>query len=180
MSDDYSGMEVDLGSVEDRSTFLFEGAFSIPTPEGGEAHVAAVTTVEVARSGERYELKAHIGGHVRAECHRCCAPFDLPVEASFDLVLNRGERVARFPDGSEEEDFVVIPATGEARYDVFPRVREAFILEIPIRLLCREDCRGVCRKCGADLNAGDCECRGEGGDPRWGTLKKFLNGENKT
>jgi uncharacterized protein len=180
MNDDCSGMEVNLGCVEDQSTFSFGNSFAIPTPEGGTSEVTTATTVEVVRSGARYELKALIKGDVQAECHRCLAPFHLPVEAAFDLVLNRGERVARFPEGVEEEDFVTIPATGEARYDIFPRVREALILEIPIKLLCREDCKGVCRKCGADLNAGDCACGGAPGDPRWGTLRKFLNGESKT
>jgi uncharacterized protein len=180
MNDDYFGMEVNLGCVEDRSTVSFDTTFDIPTPEGGKSEVTAVTTVAVVRSGTRYELRAFIKGDVQAQCHRCLAPFHLPMEAAFDLVLNRGERAVPSPEGVEEEDFVAIPATGKGLYDIFPRVRETVILEIPIKLLCRDECKGVCRKCGADLNSGDCGCGGRGNDPRWGTLRKFLNGESKT
>jgi uncharacterized protein len=94
-------------------------------------------------------------------------------------VLHRGER-ATLPESVEEDDFVTIPVAGEGIYDLFPRVREALILEIPIKLLCREDCKGVCRTCGANLNSGDCGCSSEAGDPRWGALKNFLNGDDKT
>ena len=173
-------MEVNLGCVEDRSTVVFDRTFAIPTPEGGTSRVTVAATVDIVRLGARYELGAFIKGDVQAECHRCLAPFHLPMEAVFNLILDRGERVSPSLEGVEEEDFVVIPATGEARYDIFPRVREAVILEIPIRLLCREDCRGVCMKCGANLNEGECGCAGGGGDPRWGSLRKFLNGESKT
>jgi uncharacterized protein len=180
MNEEHSGMEVDLGRVEDRATLSFDKTFDIPTPEGDSADVTAHVTVDVVRSGGRYELSALVTGMVRAHCHRCLASFDLPVTTAFDLVVNRGERTAEPPEGIEEEDFITIPMTGEGRYDIFPRVREALILEIPIKLLCREDCKGVCRGCGANLNVVDCGCEAEAGDPRWDTLKKFLNDEDKT
>lgn len=179
MNDDASAMQIDLGRVENRSTFSFERTFDLPSPEGGEATCAASVTVEVARSGSRYDIKAHGVGEVRAECHRCLEPFTMTVEVDFPLVLHRGDRVPP-PEGLEEDDFATIPLVGEALYDIFPRVREALILEIPIKLLCREDCKGVCRKCGANLNAADCACGPEPADPRWGALRKPLNGENKT
>jgi uncharacterized protein len=103
----------------------------------------------------------------------------MPVDVSIKLIIQLGER-SELPEGMEEEDFVVIPATGEARYDLFPRVREELILDMPIKLLCREDCKGLCSKCGADLNEGACGCPGAPVDRRWGPLRNLLNGENKT
>lgn len=171
-------MELDLGRVEDRLTFSFERTFDLPTPEGANAACHAVATVDVSRSAERYDVKARVAGEIRAECHRCLEDFSMPIEAIFGLVIHRGEGVK--PPPEMEEDLVSIPARGEERYDIFPRVREELILEIPIKLLCREDCRGVCVRCGANLNAGACGCGGGTDDPRWGALKKFLNGESKT
>ena len=179
MKDTVFAMEIDLGRVEDRSTFSFDRTFDLPTPEGGEASCAVAVTADVTRAESRYTIETRVKGEIRANCHRCLAHFAMPVEVAFDLVLNRGEG-GRPPEGVEEDDFVAIPAQGEARYDLLPRVREALILEIPIKLLCREDCKGVCAKCGGDLNEGDCGCGPVPGDPRWGALKRFLNGESKT
>jgi uncharacterized protein len=179
MKDTVSAMEIDLGRVEDRSTFSFDGTLDVPIPGGGEGSCAVVVTTGVTRSLSRYNVETRVKGEIRAECHRCLGTFAMPVEIVFDVVLSRGEGVLP-PEGIEEDDFVAIPATGEARYDILPRVREALVLEIPIKLLCREDCKGACAKCGANLNEGECGCGSVPGDPRWGALKNFLNGENKT
>jgi uncharacterized protein len=179
MNDDTGPMELDLGRVETRSTFSFDGTFDLPTPEGGSAACTVAVSAAVTRSAGSFTVEAHVKGSIRAECHRCLGFSELPVDTSFTFILNRaGESPP--PDGVEEDDIVPIPITGETAFDLYPRVREALILEIPIKLLCREDCRGVCRKCGANLNEGECGCDPGIGDPRWGALKKFLNGENKT
>lgn len=179
MIDETTGMELDLGRIEDRETFSFERRFPIPTLEGGSAECQTSVTAVVTKMGSRYEVAAEVTGETRAECHRCLEQFSMPVKASIRLVIQLGEAGER-PESSEEEDFVVIPATGEARYDLFPRVREELILDMPIKLLCREDCKGLCGSCGADLNKGACGCPGELVDRRWGPLKNLLNGENKS
>jgi uncharacterized protein len=179
MNDDADSMKLDLDRVETRLSFSFERTFELPMPDVGTASCAAAVEAVVARSANRYTVDARVMGNVRAECHRCLAPFEMPVDTSFTVVVNRGE--ASSPVEEEQGDDVVsVPFTGEAAFDLFPRVREAVILEIPIKLLCREECRGVCVKCGANLNAGECGCDTRTGDPRWGALKKFLNRENKT
>jgi uncharacterized protein len=180
MKEDAGFMELDLGRVEPRSTFLFERTFDLPTPEGGTAACAVTVDASVTRSANRYLVEARVKGTVRAECHRCLAPFEMPVDTTFTMILNRGELAIPPDDVEAEDDVVSIPVSGDATFDIFPRVREAVILEIPIKLLCREDCRGVCVKCGANLNEGECGCGAGTGDPRWGALKKFLNGEHKT
>jgi len=179
MIDDTTGMELDLSRVEDRETFTFQRDFSLPTLEGGSAECRATVAAGVAKSGNRYTVNARVSGEIRAECHRCLEQFGMPVDVSIKLIMQLRER-SELPEGMEEEDFVVIPATGEARYDLFPRVREELILDMPIKLLCREDCKGLCSKCGADLNEGACGCPGAPVDRRWGPLRNLLNGENKT
>ncbi len=179
MNDDTGPMELDLGRVETRSTFSFDRTFDLPTPEGGNATCAVAVSATVTRSASSFSIEARAKGSIRAECHRCLGSSELPVDTAFTFILNRGGESPP-PEGAEEEDIVSIPVTGESTFDLYPRVREALILEIPIKLLCREDCRGVCRKCGANLNEGECGCDPAIGDPRWGALKKFLNGENKT
>ena len=179
MNDDTDFMELDLGRVETRSAFSFDRTFDLPTPEGGIAACAVAVNATVNRSASSYCVEARVKGTVRAECHRCLAFFELSVDTTFTFILSRGGE-SPLPGGVEEDDIVSIPVAGEGTFDLYPRVREELILEIPIKLLCRENCRGVCRKCGANLNEGECGCDPGIGDPRWGALKKFLNGENKT
>jgi uncharacterized protein len=57
--------------------------------------------------------------------------------------------------------------------DLRPAIREQWILAAPTFALCREDCRGFCARCGADLNAGPHECVHEEADPRWEALRKL-------
>ena len=58
--------------------------------------------------------------------------------------------------------------------DIGEYVRTAVILELPSRFLCREECKGLCPKCGADLNAATCSCGDKEPDPRWDALKAFF------
>lgn len=179
MNDDAESMKLDLDRVETWSSSSFERTFELTTPDGGIATCAVTVEAAVTRSANSYSIDARVKGIVRAECHRCLAPFEMPVDASFTVVVKRGEPPAP-PEGAEEDDVVSVPVTGEAAFDLFPRVREAVILEMPIKLLCREECRGVCVKCGSNLNDGACGCDTGTGDPRWGALKNFLNGKDKT
>jgi uncharacterized protein len=54
--------------------------------------------------------------------------------------------------------------------DLEPMLRDAVALALPLRPLCRADCRGLCPTCGRDLNRGPCECQDERPDPRWAAL----------
>ena len=57
--------------------------------------------------------------------------------------------------------------------DLAPQVWESVLLLLPSKVLCREDCAGLCPRCGADLNEGPCSCEGEEGDPRFEVLRQF-------
>jgi uncharacterized protein len=93
-----------------------------------------------------------------AECRRC-------------LTVVRGEVEARF-----QELFEFQPREGESYpikgeiIDLTPLAREALLLELPLAPLCQEACLGLCPRCGADLNAGPCQCPPEDPDPRWAVL----------
>ena len=171
MNGDEIVMELDLARVEDRAVEEFERTFDLPTPEGETARCHALATAEVTRSGARYDIRTSVRARVRAECHRCAGEFDLALETEFVFVVHRGQNAAPTAD-SEEDDFIVVPA-GDERCDIFPRVREALILELPIKVLCREDCKGVCPSCGANRNDGECGCPRESGDPRWNALRRL-------
>jgi uncharacterized protein len=79
----------------------------------------------------------------------------------------------------QAEDLILSAYEGDA-VDLDEVVREQLLLALPSRHLCREDCQGLCQKCGANLNDGHCSCEQGEVDPRWAALanlKKDANGE---
>src|SRR6266516_1144628 len=81
---------------------------------------------------------------------------------------------ALFTQDSEAlEDPDAYPLASDAtEIDLAPAVREELLLAVPRFLQCREDCRGLCPRCGQDLNAGPCGCA-PGADPRWQALESL-------
>lgn len=100
---------------------------------------------------------------VEGQCRRCLAPVTLPVTAQIGALFSQG------PDAEDDPDcYAVSP---DARViDVTPAVREELALTAPEFLLCREDCKGLCPRCGHDLNQGPCACP-PATDPRWAGLE---------
>jgi uncharacterized protein len=94
-------------------------------------------------------------GHVRArfagECRRCLSSVTLELDDDVDVMFSADPDLA--------EDPSAYPLAPEADLiDVIPAVREELVLRVSAFPLCRPDCKGLCAKCGADLNAGTCSC----------------------
>lgn len=132
---------------------------------GAEEPFALEVECQLDNLAARVYVRGEVRGAARSACHRCLASFDRAVAASFATTLQRGGRV------ESDDEVVAIPETA-TEYDVSGRVREAVVLDEPIQLLCRPDCRGLCPRCGADLNAAICGCE-PASDPRWDALGKL-------
>lgn len=100
-------------------------------------------------------------------CDRCAGSFDREVSFPIDVVL-----VAELAS-EEDEDERVFPMVGTSA-DLEEIVRTVFVLNLGSKLLCREDCKGICPRCGRNLNEGPCSCRKEI-DPRLAPLQQLLN-----
>lgn len=134
------------------------------------APVQAKGRLSTAGEG-RFYWRAKLSTAVRADCRRCLAPVDVPVEASLAIVFGyEGETV-------EGDGCYLIPARAKA-LDLTQAVREELILVLPHFVECRPDCRGLCPRCGADLNDGPCGCA-PAGDPRWDALRALNQPERK-
>ena len=102
-----------------------------------------------------------VAGDVRCSCARCLTEFDAPVEIEVcELFAGQGHL-------EEEED--VYRVTGED-IDLEPMLRDELTLALPLNPLCRADCKGMCARCGRELNDGACDCTEETSDPRWAAL----------
>lgn len=108
--------------------------------------------------------------HTLAElcCSRCSQMFAMPVSGEFSVSFVAGTQV----DWDGEQD--VYELNGD-QADLGAVIAGEVFFSLPMQPLCREDCRGLCPHCGANLNETSCSCREEAIDPRWEKLKDLLN-----
>lgn len=104
---------------------------------------------------------------IHGVCDRCASDFDRKMEIPIDVVL-----VTELSN-EENEDEWVFPLEGN-NADLEDIIRTVFVLNMDSKLLCREDCRGLCFRCGKNLNDGPCDCRKEP-DPRFAALQQLLD-----
>ncbi|MFQ5878144.1 MAG: DUF177 domain-containing protein [Acidobacteriota bacterium] len=108
-------------------------------------------------------------------CSRCLEPYRLPLRMRFELLYttepDRGERGEMRVDA----DDVLLTRYDGVRIDLRELLSEQVYLGLPLKPLCRPECQGLCPRCGANLNHGDCGCPEEKtGDPRLEILKTLL------
>jgi uncharacterized protein len=107
---------------------------------------------------------------VEVACARCLDPVARDIDRSFDLLYR--------PQGSDagRSEISVTQAEAEIGYYTGDGVlledilREQLLLEVPIKVVCREDCKGLCPHCGQNRNQGSCDCKMQDTDPRWNAL----------
>ena len=99
-------------------------------------------------------------------CDRCAADFTRDVEMPINVVL-----VTELADEDNEDEWV-FPLEGDSA-DLEDIIRTVFVLNMDSKLLCKEDCKGLCHRCGTNLNNGPCSCQKEL-DPRFAALKQLL------
>ena len=103
---------------------------------------------------------------IHGTCDRCANDFDRDIHFPIDVVL-----VTEMAN-EENEDEWVFPLEGDSA-DLDDIVRTVFVLNLDSKLLCNEDCKGLCHRCGKNLNEGPCTCQKEL-DPRFAALKQLL------
>ena len=119
-----------------------------------------------------FALQGDLGWGGRLECSRCLASYPFRSDEEFSLVLYRRQTVGEAERELEREELDVY-FFEEPDVPVAPIVEERIQMAVPMKPLCREDCRGLCPTCGQDLNQGDCACRDQTIDPRWEALRKL-------
>ena len=110
----------------------------------------------------RYYWDARLDTRVSGSCRRCLVPVTARVEPHLKVLLVEGE-------DPEDPDAYALSARA-TQLDLGEVIREELLLAVPDYLVCRDDCRGLCAQCGADLNQGPCDCRPEP-DVRWAALE---------
>ena len=134
----------------------------------GDAHVEGAVT---DNSGYmRLKLKTALTYH--GECARCLESVDGVFEIDFErTVVNEGVLTeAQLEDNVDE--YVIIK---DGMLDIDEQLKEEVLLGFPTKILCSEDCPGLCSKCGKPLRDGDCGCPKREIDPRLAVLATLLD-----
>ena len=122
---------------------------------GETVHFApAELTGTLLGAGDTVSVRGELRCEATMACARCLRPVAVPLRVSVD------ERFSRRRDGAEEEDAPEDEARriDGAQIDLTDCARELLVLELPMRVLCSEGCKGLCPICGADRNEVSCTC----------------------
>ena len=134
--------------------------------ESGDFKLHEPVRVEVTlnRFGGLIEAKGRVATKVESSCGRCLKNFTFNLDEPFVLTFTN-EPLTVHDDGVDAEDGVelsaeelgLIPFAGES-IDLSEAIGEQFLLALPVRPLCSEECQGLCPYCGIDLNEKKCHC----------------------
>lgn len=122
---------------------------------------------------EDIRVRASLQTHMEVACARCLEPVEQTVEASFDLIFRPSRADLDNSDRSistSETEIGYYEGDGLLLEDV---LREQILLALPAKVLCREDCKGLCPECGRNRNTDPCACATTSADPRWSSLKEL-------
>jgi len=104
----------------------------------------------------------------RTQCARCLKDISKEMEVFFEKTVVTDLSALQ---NEENDDYISAP---EGYIDADETLTEQILLEIPMKHLCKDDCKGLCCKCGADLNVAECTCDKSEPDPRFDVLRKLL------
>lgn len=129
--------------------------------------------VELFRSGRVVLATSRIEARVNCICARCLEPFALTLTSQFQVSLKPK------PDFTPPEEVELSREDLETDFyegeeiNLSPLVQDQVLLTVPPKLVCREDCRGLCQGCGRNLNRETCQCPERKVDPRLEALRNF-------
>jgi uncharacterized protein len=125
-----------------------------PLFEGLEVVLAEPVRVagRLQDAGEgRFYWRGSLTTRIAGQCRRCLTPVSVPLVVAVDALFSRDQDALEDPNS--------YPVAPDAmQIDVGPAVREELLLAAPRWVVCRDECRGLCPRCGKDLNAGPCGC----------------------
>lgn len=100
-------------------------------------------------------------------CDRCLTDVDVPLQFSFEEEVFTPEEQ---PDDQDRQEFVL-----GYELDIEALVNSEILVNMPVKVLCKPDCKGICKQCGHNLNEGDCGCDTFVPDPRMAAIKDIFN-----
>lgn len=155
----------------DRHAVQVGGELAADDPIWGDADTRPAGPIRVTgrlshAGGGRYYWSGKIEGIADLECRRCLTEMSVDVDEDSNAIF-----VEAGDDVSDDPDIYTLPPHAE-NIDLRRAVRDLWLLSVPTFVLCSDECKGLCSRCGADLNEGPCGCpAADETDSRWDALK---------
>ena len=154
-------LQIDASVPPDHALFR-EAAFEMSGPLD--------VSLEALQAGDDVVVRGMLQGEAQLACRRCLVDVGVAVDEEVALVFRPGVSEA----DAEDAEVYPLPEKG-GELDLTRALREQLVLSVPEFALCREACKGLCAKCGANLNETTCSCETEQVDERWAALLKAKN-----
>lgn len=171
-------MKININDIPDAglSLQLSEDGGNLEKLAGGKLEFEFLSPVDanldITRTGLNIFISGVLRTKLRLNCGRCLKEFDYDVQSDLALFYTI--------ESEQEKEKELKPADMDVNYiqgeeiDTDEVLLAQLALEVPMQPLCTPECKGLCPKCGADLNLGPCGCgEKEKVDPRFAELKKF-------
>jgi len=157
-----------------------EQEFVLPVITDNKAKPDTVSVrIKLLRFGKKILVDGSVKGVVLLKCSRCLNDFSRPVDLDFREEYTPADETELERDQELSDDELDISFYKGEEIDVTGIVKEQVLLEIPMKPLCNDDCRGMCSRCGADLNVQSCNCKEDHIDPRLAPLAKYKESMNR-
>ena len=147
--------------------------------EGRTSQFRVVAPVDlpfkVYKDKDRYRLVGRLSTTLEQGCSRCLEPFPQVVDSAFDIRYLPQSENTGIEEREVEEDDLSDAFYRDEQIDLMQLMEEQFYLALPMKPLCREDCKGLCPNCGTNLNEAACTCKLRWEDPRLAGLKALMN-----
>jgi uncharacterized protein len=127
----------------------------------------------LSRSGRTVLVQSRIRAEAEFSCDRCLEPFASVLSSEFKATLKPKPHISSNPEREIERDDLETEFYEGEEFDLTPLLQDQLLLTLPSKSVCREDCRGLCQRCGQNRNRGTCQCTDQESDPRLEPLKKF-------
>lgn len=172
MKVDVSRLRAVPGAVE---TVVLRGALTPVVHGGTEVAFDRPVEARVELRSETGAIHAHVEADVegRVACDRCLDPFPVRLHLDYREAFVPSEGALPGAGTAGGEGVRQVPMSGKV-IDLGEGLRQNVIMALPMKLVCREDCGGLCPRCGRNLNEGDCGCRVEVRDSRLEALRPLL------
>jgi uncharacterized protein len=163
-------LSFDIRSLESRAAIVDEQLSaddSVWEENDPKPTTAVHVTGRLSAAGPgRFYWHGRIDGDVALGCSRCLNDVHVHVSDEAHIIF------AESGDEDTDDPDVYLLGPNDRDLDLRPALREEWVLAAPSFSLCREDCKGLCLRCGKDLNAGHCDCDEKMSDSRWDALRK--------
>lgn len=122
-------------------------------------------------AGAEIRIRGRLSTRLEAICDRCLGPLEIPMERDFDLFYRPLSTIAREEEIEVPADELEVGFYSGNGIQLADVVTEQVILAVPMKVLCRADCRGLCPTCGVNRNLVECGCSGRREESPFASLK---------